>query len=317
VRVFRPHQRRKAQDFGLFTVADEATDPRRPAIPGRPTPVRRAANPFAPSPPLQLLGDAAAALDDHSARALVTALAADYPRSLGRRPAQLLRTAGARPADLDRLLAAGGFAAFGDLRRQTVRRPNRRTSRPDTAAPASVAPSGPVPAPGATEPDPQLAAALAPAARAILRSRRRWVFADLRSRGYAQLFAAELGDALGQVQVIEPTSDAVLAAVRDAHRRDSLTVFSLRRHSRLTVRLAEQFAAAGATVVAVTDAEEGPLRSCAAHAVPVVAASPMDVTAVGHALAGHAAAGARAAARRVQDHDSLAAVLEWYEVADP
>src|SRR5579875_989405 len=80
----------------------------------------RTHEPFPPTPALQLLRDAAARLAEPSAAALVRALAGEYPRSLERRPAQLVRAAAATSADLERLLRAAGFADLDDVRRQAA-----------------------------------------------------------------------------------------------------------------------------------------------------------------------------------------------------
>ena len=161
--------------------------------------------------------------------------------------------------------------------------------------------------------------ALELAARAVLASRRRWVFGDLKSRGYAQLFASDLTAALNQVTLVDPTAASALSAIGDAHRSDSITVFCFRRYSRLTVRIAEQFAALGATVVAVTDSADSPVCRYAAHVLQVVTRSdtpthsPTAVTAIGHILATLTAAGAKGATRRAEHTRALAAAMDWYE----
>jgi oligopeptide/dipeptide ABC transporter ATP-binding protein len=74
----------------------------------------RAAIPYPPSPVLELLRGAPALLDG-PAGAVVDVIAADFPRSLQRRPAQLLRAAQAGADDLDQVLTAAGFADLGDV----------------------------------------------------------------------------------------------------------------------------------------------------------------------------------------------------------
>jgi DNA-binding MurR/RpiR family transcriptional regulator len=286
--------------------------------------------PFAPSPVLHLLRDAAALVGGPSA-ALVDTVAAGYPRSLQRRPAQLLRSAHAAPADLDQLLSAAGFADLDDVRRQASRengtrlaaRELRYTERGDGVLSGDRA--------GLertlrreqdnlaeTLRSLQGSGALELAARSILRSRRRWVFGDLKSRGYAHLFASDLTVALNQVTLVDPTAGSATAALGDAHHLDSLTLFCFRRYSRLTVRVAEQFAARGATVIAITDSDSSPAAPYADHVLRVVtrsdttAHSPTAVTAIGHALAALAAAGAKGAARRARQSQDLALAMDWY-----
>lgn len=247
----------------------------------------------------------------------------DYPRSLERRPAQLVRAAGATAGDLTALVRAAGFVDLDDV--------HANAAREDVAAPRRAG-RAVTPHPAPTELDRAMQRARAGvdgvealrgsgelelAAGAVLGSRRRWVFGDLRSRGYAQLFAAELSTSLGQVTLIDPTAGGVLAAIGDAQRRDSLTVFTFRRYSRLAVRLAARFAARGATVVAITDAIDGPVAAHAAHVLPVApaagATSPVAAVAVGHALATVAATGAKGASRRAEHERVIAADLQWYE----
>lgn len=263
--------------------------------------------------------------------ALVDTVATGYPRSLQRRPAQLLRSAHAAPDDLDQLLTAAGFADLEDLRRQAARENGTRLAAHDlryTTRGEGVS-SGDRAGLERTlrrEQDNlaetlrslQGSGALELAARAILSSRRRWVFGDLKSRGYAHLFASDLTVALNQVALVEPTAASVAVALADAHQLDSLTVFCFRRYSRLTIGLAEQFAARGATVVAITDSDSSPVGAYADHVLRVVtrsdttAHSPTAVTAIGHALAALAAAGAKGAARRARQNQDLAVAMDWY-----
>lgn len=291
----------------------------------------RPLRPFPPTPALDLLRDAAARLDAPSATALVEALDDDYPRSLERRPAQLVRASASTSADLDRLLRAAGFADLDDVRRQVAAQHGvrlaatelRLTYRPEYAEPDRTGLARIL-----RREQENLAetirvlrgsGALELAAGAIRGSRHRWVLGDLRSSGYAHRFAADLAGSLNAVTFIEPTGSAVTAALSDAHRRDSLTVFCFRRYSRLSVRVAEEFAALGAPVIAVTDADDSPICPHAAHVVRIATAgdppphSPTAVAAVIHALAAMAAAGAKGAARRTSRRHELAATMDWYE----
>lgn len=296
---------------------------------------RRISAPFAPSPALRLLQDAAALLGQRAGAAasasLLGVIAEDYPRSLERRPAQLLRAAGASADQLDELLTAAGFAHFADLRRHAAREHGRPLAAPQLRFTYRGDGEGRDRAGlentlrreqenlAETLRTLQSSGELELSARAILGSRRRWVFGDLKSRGYAQLFASDLTGALSRVSLVEPTAAAVLVAASDALPGDSLTVFCFRRYSRLTVRLARQFAELGATVIAVTDSEDSPVCAHATHTLRVVTRSdspthsPTAVTAIGHALATLTAAGAKGAARRIQQKRALAVAMDWYE----
>jgi DNA-binding MurR/RpiR family transcriptional regulator len=295
----------------------------------------RAQRPFPPTSALHLLRQAADRLSSAATTTLVAALADDFPRSLERRPAQVLLAAGASADDLDRLLRAAGFADLDDVRRQAGSEHGVRLSAPDLRFTHRGRDGIESDRTGLErtlrrEQDNlaetlellQRSGTLELAARDILTSRRRWVFGDLKSRGYAQLFAADLTSALGSVTLVEPSAAAVLAALSDAHRLDSLTVFCFRRYSRLTVRVAQHFAALGATVVAVTDSEQSPVCAHAAHTLRVITRSdapthsPTAVTAIGHALAAVSAAGAKGAAKRALRKRALAASMEWYELDD-
>ncbi|GAB2476933.1 MurR/RpiR family transcriptional regulator [Jatrophihabitans fulvus] len=272
---------------------------------------------------LDLLREAALLCGGRAPR-LVDELARDYPASLAQRPAQLARAAGVRSADVTELVRAAGFDGLDDLRDRAAReqpgaRPRRRattsvaTSRPDPDAVARLASA----AVTDTLVSARATGVLEAAAGAVLGSRRRWVFGDLRSRGYAQLFTSDLTTALAQVVLVDPSAAGVLAAAADVQARDSLTVFSFRRYSRLTVRLTREFAERGATVVAVTDDTSAPVALVAEHVLRVVAPEPAPagpaVVALAHALAAATAAGAKGAARRAEHEAAVAESLQWYE----
>ncbi|WP_073391222.1 MurR/RpiR family transcriptional regulator [Jatrophihabitans endophyticus] len=281
---------------------------------------------YEPSPALTLLRGAAALLGDPADR-LVDEIARDYPRSLARRPAQLVRAAKVAPDTLAELVRAAGFVDLDAVRahagrERSVPRPRRAVAGPRRDAPADRTDLGLAmrreqAAVAASFDAVRSSGSLELAAGAILGSRRRWVFGDLRSRGFAQLFAGEVMAALGQVVLVDPTAAGVLAAVGDAQRRDSLTVFTFRRHSRLSVRLVAQFAARGTPVVAVTDDEHGAVADDATHVLRVAdhdgGHSPTAAVAVAHALATLVAAGAKGAARRAEQERAVAADLRWYE----
>jgi DNA-binding MurR/RpiR family transcriptional regulator len=288
---------------------------------------------LAPTPVLQSLRDAAARLDDVGQR-LYSVIAADYPAALTRRPAQLLRSADARAEDLDRLLAAAGFADTVELRYRASREARRRLATPDLRFTVRAA-GQPSTDHGdrsglrricAQEQEDladtlnslQANGALELAARAILTSRHRWIFGDLKSTGYAALMASDLTAALRDVTLISPSSASALAALSDATAADSLTVFSFRDYSELALRVTREFRAMGATVIALTDSYASPICEFADQVLPIntrsvaMTRSPTAVAAVGHVLASLAAAGAKGAARRIDRRKELARAIGCY-----
>lgn len=285
---------------------------------------------LAPTPVLELLRGAGDLLDD-DCRAVVEAITAGYPDSLARRPAQLLHSARATSRSLDRLLSAAGFADYDDLRARAEHDAQRKLPSAGLRFTRRTA--------GVDTPDRhdldrtlrreqdnlagtlqalQRNGSLEAAARSLLTARRRWVFGNLKSTGYAELFATDLSAALRDVTLVEPTGAAVLRALTDAHRNDAATVFCFRHYSRLTVQVAERFHERGCTVVAVTDSPDSPVCAYADHVLLVTTRSdarthsPTAVVATGHALATLAAAGAKGAARRARDTREAAAALDWY-----
>lgn len=283
---------------------------------------------LAPTPVLRNLGDAAARLDDVAQR-LYAVIAADYPVSLTRRPAQLLRSADARAEDLDRLLSAAGYADTVELRFRAGRESRRRLAAPDlrfTIRDVEHGDRSGLRRICAHEQDNvadtlnalQANGALELAARAILTSRHRWIFGDLKSTGYAALLAADLTAVLRDVTLIEPSPANALAALCDANPGDSLTVFSFRDYSTMSLRVAREFRAARATVVALTDSYTSPICEFADQVLPIetrsvtMTHSPTAVAAVGHVLASLAAAGAKGAARRIERRKQLARAIGCY-----
>ncbi len=284
---------------------------------------------LAPTPVLRSLADAAARLGPVGQR-LYDVIAADYPGSLSRRPAQLLLRAEATAEDLDQLLRAAGFADPAELRYRAGRETQRRLAVPDLRF--TIRDVEPADRSGlrqlCVDEQENLAetltslqenGALELAARAILTSRHRWVFGDLKSTGYAALLAADLTAALRDVSLVAPSPAAALAALCDAHARDSLTVFSFRDYSAMSLRVAREFRAAGATVIALTDSHASPICEFAHHVLAIntrslaMTRSPTAVAAAGHVLAALAAAGAKGAARRIERRRELARSLGCYD----
>ncbi|MET9478150.1 MurR/RpiR family transcriptional regulator [Streptomyces sp. NPDC002917] len=286
-----------------------------------------------PDPVLRLLERAAAQCGPGAAR-LHAVLAADFPAALSRRPAQLLRAADANAEDLDQLLAMAGFADTEDLRACAARETGRRLPVPDQRIADREGEPGDRTALRrilAREQE-NLAGtldalhangALELAARAVVAGRRRWVFGDMKSIGYAALVAADLSAALRDVTLVQPGVGAAVTALADAGDQDVLITFSFRSYSRHTVRLAREFHALGGTVVAITDGYDSPVCAYATHVLAVNTRSesrthsPTAVTATGHLLASLAAAGAKGAARRAQRRYDLTWALSDGESATP
>ncbi|MFD3337194.1 MurR/RpiR family transcriptional regulator [Streptomyces sp. NPDC058700] len=288
-----------------------------------------------PSSSLDLLR-AAAAQCGRAAQRLVEVIAEGYPASLERRPGQLLRSAGASAADLDTLLAAAGFASTDDLRRLAERENNVRLATPDlrftsrepNAEPHERAALRRMIAEEEanlhrTLADLQANGALELAASALLGARRRWVLGDLKSGGYASLLATDLTSSLRDVTLVHPATGAAVNAISDAHANDALVVFSFRNYSDLTVAVAREFHALGATVIALTDSYSSPVCAHATHVLAVDTRSesphhsPTAVAATAHVLAALATAGAKGAARRGQRRAELFQSLRSYGAPAP
>lgn len=159
---------------------------------------------------------------------------------------------------------------------------------------------------------------VAAAAATVVAARRRFVAGTGKAFAYASLLAVDLSAGLSNVTLVDGTLVRhvdVLADVRDS---DVLVAISLRRYRRETVALAERFAAAGGTVVAVTDAAGSPLTAVAGQSIVVptdsasFADSPTAVAAVIHLLATLTTASAKGARRRLAERDRLADELDIY-----
>ena len=287
---------------------------------------------LAPTPVLVSLQMASRFCDAVGDR-LFRALANDFPDSLQRRSGQLLAEANATPEELELLLRAAGFTDMDDLRFQAGKQFGRRVTSPDLFFTHR---SGPVGQRASLrtvlrrEQDNlaqtlgtfQANGALELAAAAILGSRRRWVLGDMKSVGYAALFAADLATALRDVNLISPTAAETINALSDAHSSDSLIAFSFRHYSVLTLRVAKEFHQLGGTIIAVTDDYASPICEVAAHVLAVntgsdsATHSPTAVTAVGHILASLSAAGAKGAMRRSRRRHELSTALECYPAVE-
>ncbi|BFU43321.1 MurR/RpiR family transcriptional regulator [Krasilnikovia sp. MM14-A1004] len=288
--------------------------------------------PLAPTPVLTALKLASAHHGDVGER-LYRAIAADYPESLQRRPGLLLSSARATAEDLDRLLADAGFTGTRELRDRAGQETARRLAEPDLRFTGRAGRTGGRLALRRVlrhEQDNlaetlnalQSNGALELAAQTIIGGRRRWVFGDLKSTGYAALFATDLSSALRDVTLVQPTSTSAVAALTDAHRDDVLIAFSFRSYSRFTRRLAGAFHARGCAVVALTDDYSSPVSEVADHVLAIntgsesATHSPTAVVSVGHILASLAAAGAKGAARRARRRIEAANSLQCYLEAE-
>jgi DNA-binding MurR/RpiR family transcriptional regulator len=287
---------------------------------------------LAPTPVLAALKVASTFHGEVGAR-LYRAIADDYPGSLLRRPAQLVSAARATAEDLDRLLVDAGFTGMPELRDRAGREAGRRLAEPDLNFTDRAGDPGGRPSLRRVlrrEQD-NLAqtlhavasnGALELAAQAVLAARRRWVFGDLKSTGYAALLATDLTAALRDVSLIQPTPASAVTALTDAQAGDVLIAFSFRSYSQLTLRLAREFHVLGATVIALTDAYSSPITAFADHVLPIntgsesATHSPTAVVAVGHVLASLSAAGAKGAARRAQRRAEAARSLACYVDVD-
>ncbi|GIG65009.1 MurR/RpiR family transcriptional regulator [Phytomonospora endophytica] len=259
---------------------------------------------------------------------LAELIAESYPHLEHLPPARLLRQAKATPRDLDRLLAAVGVADYGRLRELADREEDRALSSPDDRFGARMRRSSAdalmrqvieheqanlrhtldaVVASGSVE----------LAAGKIVAARRRFVIGAGKSGAYASLVASDLSASMAGVALV----DAPLDLLSDVRASDVLIAFSFRRYVRTTLVVAEEFQAAGGTLIGVTDSRDS--RLAALSDIPVIvstgsasyADSPTAVAAVCHLLVTLAAASAKGARRRLARRDVLAARLDAYEEA--
>ena len=160
------------------------------------------------------------------------------------------------------------------------------------------------------------------AARRIVAARRRFVTGGSKSWSYASLLATDLSASMANVVLIDGTVVRAVDVLSDVRPGDVLVAFSLRRYARSTIAVAEEFAAAGGTVIGVTDDAESAVARAAEVAVVVstdsasYADSPTAVAAVVHVLATLAAASAKGARRRLARRDELTARLGVYAEGD-
>lgn len=261
------------------------------------------------SDPLTMLADAARDLGPGE-QALCELLSAGYPHAVLQRHDVLLERSGASRRELHRLLTAAGFRDLAELQARVADKLDGELRSPAA----------------------RFEARLNPAARAGLLPRMTVLESDnvattlselddsgaQRSHAFAYLLASDLSAVLGQVAVVGGPAAHEVEALIDAGPQDVLVAFALRRYHVGTLRLAEAFAASGATVVAVTDDPAGPLAAhadvclTAATASASYADSPTAVAAVAHALATLTAARSKASARRLSRREQAVRLLSPY-----
>ncbi len=157
------------------------------------------------------------------------------------------------------------------------------------------------------------------AARRVVAARRRFVTGGSKSWSYASLLATDLSASLANVTLIDGTVVRAVDVLCDVRPDDVLVAFSLRRYARSTTVAAQEFAAAGGTVIGITDDARSAVAQVSDVAVVVstdsasYADSPTAVAAVVHLLATLTAASAKGARRRLARRDVLTARLGIYE----
>lgn len=156
------------------------------------------------------------------------------------------------------------------------------------------------------------------AAATVVAARRRFVMGAGKAFAYASLLAIDLSAGMSNVTLVDGTVVRHLDVLGDVRDTDVLVAISLRRYRRETIAVAEQFAAAGGSLVAITDAADAPLASIAGDAIVVptdsasFADSPTSVAAVVHLLTTLTTASAKGARRRLAERDRLAGELDIY-----
>ncbi|MCG2802074.1 MAG: SIS domain-containing protein [Cellulomonas sp.] len=164
--------------------------------------------------------------------------------------------------------------------------------------------------------------ALPAAAALVVAARRRYVTGTGKSLAFATLLATDLAVSCSHVHLIDDATVPALDVLAEVTASDVLVAFSFRRYRRETAALATAFAAAGGSLVAITDAADAPLAAKAAVTVVVDTGSasfvdsPTAVVAVSHILATLVGASAKGARRRIAARDQLAADLGLYLAGD-
>jgi DNA-binding MurR/RpiR family transcriptional regulator len=159
------------------------------------------------------------------------------------------------------------------------------------------------------------------AAARIVAARRRFVIGGSKSSAYAALLAIDLSASLANVTLVDGVAARPVDILCDVRPGDVLVAFSFRRYTRHTIAVAREFAAAGGTVVGLTDDPGSSLARLADVAVVVgtrsasYVDSPTAVAAVTHILATLTAASAKGARRRLTRREAVTRELDIYEGA--
>jgi DNA-binding MurR/RpiR family transcriptional regulator len=164
--------------------------------------------------------------------------------------------------------------------------------------------------------------ALPVAAGLVVAARRRYVTGTGKSLAFATLLATDLAVSCSHVHLIDDATVPALDVLAEVSSTDVLVAFSFRRYRRETAALATAFAAAGGTLIAITDSADAPLAKSAAVTIVVDTGSasfvdsPTAVVAVSHILATLVGASAKGARRRIATRDRLATDLGLYLTGD-
>ena len=171
------------------------------------------------------------------------------------------------------------------------------------------------------------------AAARITGARRRFVLGAATSFTYASLLAAKLSNSLAQVTLVDGTIVRPLDILSDVRTSDVMIVISLQRYRGYTIDTAMPFAAAGGSLVVITDSVDNPLVAHASEAIVIApdntdelvrvsddlsmhpetpAVSPAVVAMVIDLLATLSSTSAKGANRRFTERQRLASELGLY-----
>ena len=276
------------------------------------------------SDPARLIEDAAGELGDPGRR-LATELLRDYPGSALRPAEELLEAAAVPYRLLVELVTRAGFDSLGELQYRIAEEADVQT---ELTSRQELGPTSPQCAADLS----RLAAAegenlrraleelaagegLDLAATALLGARNRYVVGERRCYGFAHLLAADLAEVLPSVVAVGALAGQEVELLVDAGLKDVAVAFGLRPYGRATLELVGGLRRAGATVVGITDDEDGPLAALSDITLiaPAVrggfADSPTAVAAHAHALYLLVAARARGADGRRARRDRIARAL--------
>ncbi len=156
------------------------------------------------------------------------------------------------------------------------------------------------------------------AATVVVAARRRFVLGMGKSLGYATLLAADLQASVSKVTMIDGAVVRPLDVLAEVTETDVLIAYSFRRYRQTTIDVVTEFAAAGGSVVLITDTPEHPAAEVADALIVVPTASESyadSATAVAAAsliLSTLVTARAKGAGRRMEARSVLAERLSLY-----